>query len=60
MTRPTVSRRIHGVCFRDADQSLCARAWSLRHTSPFWAAWVAVFGRAHCERSWRFYHGKDV
>lgn len=49
-----ISRITHGLIYRDTDESLCSRAWRLRDR-PFWRAWVAVFGRGHCERSWRYY-----
>lgn len=50
------SRKLHDLLYRDASQSLCARAWGLRHTSSFWALWVRIFGPAHCRKSWEYYH----
>lgn len=50
-----LSRVLHDAIYSDASQSLCARAWEYRETSHFWAAWVAVFGRRHCRKSWEYY-----
>ena len=52
-----LSRILHDLIFRDTSQSLCSRAWALQHRHAFWRAWVLVFGRRHCERSHRYYHG---
>ena len=52
---PNISRIIHDLLFADASQSLCARAWSKRD-ARFWRAWVAVFGKRHCEASWRWHN----
>lgn len=52
-----LSRILHDLLFEDASQSLCSRAWQQRETSTFWRAWVFVFGRRHCRRSFHFYHG---
>lgn len=51
-----LSRLIHDAIYRDASQSLCARAWARRDTSLFWSLWVITFGPRHCEASWRWYH----
>lgn len=50
-----LSRLTHDAIFKDKSQSLCARAWQLQHHSSFWRAWVNVFGKRHCERSYRYY-----
>ncbi len=50
------SRVLHDLIYTDASQSLCARAWALRETYAFWAAWVMFFGKHHCRTSWDYYH----
>lgn len=55
-SRVSLSCRLHSVVFRDTHESLCSRAYRLRHRSKFWRAWVVAFGERHCESSWRFYH----
>lgn len=50
------SRIMHDVSFRDTSESLCSRAWRLQGSSRFWAGWVRVFGRDHCQKSYRHYH----
>lgn len=48
-----LSRRFHNIFFRDTDESLCSRAWRLRHTRPFWRGWVMAFGPRHCRMAYR-------
>jgi hypothetical protein len=50
------SRLAHNRIFRDADQSLCARAWEKQHVSLFWFLWVCAFGKRHCKASFLHYH----
>jgi hypothetical protein len=50
-----LSRLTHNIFFRDADQSLCSRAWTYRNEHWFWAIWVRIFTTRHCERSYRFH-----
>jgi hypothetical protein len=52
----STSRIVHDVSFRDTSESLCSRAWRLQGDSRFWRAWVRVFGRDHCQTSYRHYH----
>lgn len=52
----STSRIMHDVSFRDTSESLCSRAWRLQGDSRFWRAWVRVFGRDHCQTSYRHYH----
>jgi len=52
-----LSRILHDLLFKDASQSLCSRAWQQQDQSRFWRAWVWVFGRRHCRRSYVYYHG---
>jgi hypothetical protein len=54
-----LSRVMHDCLFSDTSQSLCSRAWQRRNVSRFWAAWVRIFGQAHCARSYRHYHGES-
>jgi hypothetical protein len=42
----TISRWLHYLFFADSSESLCSRAYRLRHGSEFWAAWVRMFGEA--------------
>lgn len=50
-----LSRTIHDVWFSDTSESLCSRAWRLQGVSRFWLSWTYIFGRDHCERSYRRY-----
>lgn len=50
-----ISRIVHGVCFKDTDESLCSRAWRLQDGSRFWAVWCRAFGRKHCRESFDRY-----
>jgi len=52
----STSRIVHDVSFSDTSESLCSRAWRLQGDSRFWHAWVLVFGRDHCQKSYRHYH----
>jgi hypothetical protein len=52
----STSRIVHDVSFRDTSESLCSRAWRLHGDNRFWRAWVRVFGRDHCQTSYRHYH----
>lgn len=52
-----VSVLLHRWMFRDAEMSLCARAWWLRHRIG-WRSWVWIFDRVfwlyerdHCRKS---------
>lgn len=47
-----LSRIIHDRLFRDTSESLCSRAYRLRHHSRFWRAWVFVFTERHCRASY--------
>jgi hypothetical protein len=51
-----VSRWLHDLIWSGKSQSLCSRAWHRQGESAFWRAWVIVFGKKHCERSWRWWH----
>jgi len=57
--RSTISSLLHDLIWSDTSQSICSRAWQRQHDSRFWRAWVWVFGRRHCERSWRRWNGGD-
>lgn len=47
---------VHNRIFDDVDESLCSRAWRLRGKSMAWALWVAIFGRSHCQNSFKWHH----
>lgn len=51
-----LSRQAHNALFRDTDESLCSRAWRMRHASPFWAGWVRLFGHEHCRKAHEIHH----
>jgi hypothetical protein len=51
----TISRWLHYLFFADSSESLCSRAYRLRHGSDFWAAWVRMFGARHCKASYLYY-----
>lgn len=59
MSWKNLSRILHDLIYRDVSQSLCSRAWGHR-AHPFWAAWVWIFGAAHCEQSHQWYHKWDT
>lgn len=52
-----VSLFLNRVSFRDTHESLCSRAWRMRGRSAVARAWVKVFGRGHCFRSYVYYWG---
>lgn len=41
------------------NRSWCARAWENRNTCVFWRLWVRIFGKRHCETSWRRYSDRS-
>ena len=41
------------------NESWCSKAWRLRKRHWFWRAWVFVFGRGHCYRSYMFHRRND-
>jgi hypothetical protein len=51
-----ISVFLHNRIFDDVDESLCSRAWRLRNNSMGWAAWVILFGAAHCQNSFKWHH----
>ena len=53
----SLSRVANNCLFDGPSESLCSRAWRLRGQSKFWMCWVRVFGRIHCAKSFREYHG---
>jgi hypothetical protein len=50
-----ISRIVHGLHFKDTNESLCSRAWRLRDSSLFWALWCKAFGQKHCRESFDRY-----
>jgi hypothetical protein len=54
--RTTISCHLHNLIFSDTHESLCSRGYRLQGKHRFWRAWVVVFGKRHCEASWRYYH----